>query len=140
MEGVLRVTNILVFAAIIVIAATGLGFAVYANRRSHASLETIPEEQRGKHPEGRWMGIGMCLGVALGLPMGLAMDNIAAGPAMGLCFGVAIGATLERKHKAEMRPLTAEEKRIRARFTVVGLVLVALVVACVAVLLYIMER
>jgi len=68
------------------------------------------------------------------------MDNIAIGPAMGLCFGVAIGATLERKHKAEMRPLTAEEKRIRAPITAVGLVLVALVVACVAILLYAMTK
>ena len=86
------------------------------------------------------VGIGMGLSVVLGVPMGLAMDNIAVGLAFGLCSGVALGATLERKHKAEMQPLTAEEKWIRSRITAVGLVLVALVVACVAVLLASMPR
>jgi uncharacterized membrane protein YfcA len=140
MEEAIPFITILLFAAVIVFGAVVLGLAVYVNRKSGARLETIPEEQRGKYPEGRWMGIGMCLGVALGLPMGLAMDNIAVGPAFGLCIGVAIGATLERKHKAEMRPLTADEKRIRSRITAVGLVLVALVAACVAVLLAAMPK
>jgi hypothetical protein len=84
---------------------------VVADRKSGASQDAIREEQPGKYPEGRWMvGIGMGLSVVLGVPMGLAMDNIAVGPAFGLCIGVVLGATLERKHKVEMRPLTAEEK------------------------------
>jgi len=140
MEGALQVTSMLVFAAIIFIAAAGLGFVVYADRKSRASQDTIPEEQRGKYPAGRWMGIGLGLGMLTGLSLGLALQNVAVGPAFGLCIGIAVGRTLEERHKAEIRPLTAEEKRVRSRLTAVGLVLVALVLASAAVLLYMVEK
>jgi len=140
MEGASQVASMLVFAVIIVIAAVGLGFAMVAGRKSRASQDAIPEEQRGRYPEGRWMGIGMGLGMLVGLPLGLALQNLAVGPAFGLCIGVAVGRTLEEKHKAEIRPLTVEEKRTRSRLTAVSLVLVALVAACVAVLLAAMPK
>jgi hypothetical protein len=140
MAGALQITSVLVFAAIFLIAAVGLGFAVYADRKSRASQRIIPEEQRGKYPAGRWMGIGLGFGMLMGLPLGLALQNVAVGPAFGLCIGVAVGRTLEERHKAEIRPLTAEEKRGRSRLTAVGLILVALVVASVAVLLYMVEK
>jgi hypothetical protein len=140
MEGISWATSILVIAEIAFIVAVGLGFAVVARRKSRIGQAAIPEEQRGKHPEGRWMGIGMALGVLTGLPLGLALQNPAVGPALGLCIGIAVGRSLEERHKAEMRPLTADERRMRSRITGVGLLLVALVVASVAALLAAMRQ
>ena len=140
MEGTSQVTSILVFAVIILVAAVGLGFAVYSDRKSRASQDMIPEEQRGKYPEGRWMGMGMGLGMLMGLPLGLALQNLAVGPALGLCLGVAVGRSLEEKHKAETRPLTPIEERVRSRIRMVSLILLALVVIGTAVLLYAMPK
>ena len=140
MEGVLQVSSMLVFAAIIIVAAASLGFVVYADRKSRAGWDAIPGAQRGKYPQGRWMGIGMGLGMLMGLPLGLALQNLAVGPALGLCLGVAVGRSLEEKHKAETRPLTPAEQRVRSQVGVVSLILLALVVIGTAVLLYAMPK
>ena len=140
MEGVLQASSMLVFAAIMLVAAASLGFVVYVDRNSRVGRDAIPGAQRGKVPQGRWMGIGMGLGMLMGLPLGLALQNLAVGPALGLCLGVAVGRSLEEKHKAEMRPLTPAEQRTRSRIRVVSLILLALLVIGTAVLLYAMPK
>jgi len=140
MEGALQVSSMLVFAAIMLVAAASLGFVVYADRKSRVGRNAIPDEQRGKYPQGRWMGIGLGLGMLMGLPLGLALQNLAVGPALGLCLGVAMGRSLEERHKAETRPLTPVEERVRSRIMVVSLILLALVVIGTAVLLYAMPK
>jgi hypothetical protein len=140
MEGALQVSSMLVFAAIMLVAAASLGFVVYADRKARVGRNAIPDEQRGKYPQGRWMGIGLGLGMLMGLPLGLALQNLAVGPALGLCLGVAVGRSLEERHKAETRPLTSVEERVRSRTMVVSLILLALVVIGTAVLLYAMPK
>ena len=56
-------------------------------------------------------GIGM--GLPIGMCIGVAMGNIAIGVAIGVAIGTAIGSGLEKKHKDEIRPLTAEEEKLK---------------------------
>jgi hypothetical protein len=106
----------------------GLIFVVFRRSQRGASLDIASSD--GKYSEGYWMGagmgIGLAIGVAFGAALGLATGNIgfgvAVGPGMGVAIGVAIGTALEQKHKNEIRPLTAEERRTRAQLTIVALV------------------
>jgi len=71
---------------------------------------------RKKHPgypKGYWMSRGMGMGMPIGIAIGVAMENIAVGVAIGVAMGTGIGSGLEKKHKDEIRPLTAEEERLK---------------------------
>ena len=65
------------------------------------------------YPKGYWMEQGIGMGVALGAGIGVALQNIAIGIGIGIAIGTAIGLEREQKHKAEVRPLTDEERRLR---------------------------
>jgi hypothetical protein len=98
------------------------------------------QNRTGKYPEGYWqsMGIslGLVIGMAIGLPLGIAMDNIAIGTALGPGFG----ASLEQKHRHEIRPLTESERRTRSRAVLIGVVALLLGVAAFALVLLIAIR
>ena len=65
------------------------------------------------YPKGYWMSHGMGLGMPIGIAIGVALGNIAVGVAIGVAMGTGIGSGLEKKHKDEIRPLTAEEERLK---------------------------
>ena len=52
------------------------------------------------YPKGYWMSHGIGMGMPIGIGIGVAM-------------GTAIGSGLEKKHKDEIRPLTAEEEKLK---------------------------
>jgi len=89
----------------------------------------MPEQK--EYPKGHWMGIGIAIGMSIGmfsgLIMGIVMDNIpigiALGPAMGAGIGCALGAALEAKHKNQIRPLSAKEKKTRKTALIFGVII-----------------
>jgi len=111
------------FVAIIIFVLLIVG-AVFA----YFSLKISREEfkKTGKHPKGRYMGLGMAYGMALGLPFGIALRNIALGLALGLPIGLAIGAALEKKYQDKLRPLTEKEEKIRKIAVLFGIGLLVL--------------
>ena len=106
-------------ALLILLIAIGMVVVVVRRRQDRNGQALARSED--KPYEGEWMGmgiaIGLALGMALGVLMGVFMDNmalgIALGPGMGVAVGVAIGSALEQKHKADIRPLTPQERRPR---------------------------
>lgn len=126
----------IIIGALVVVGVGMLMFVLLRNVRA-AQGPTM----QGKHPQGHWMSIGMCIGIAMGsIPVlvSLLFDDMSSwvgiAPAMGLGVGIAIGSALERKHKDELRPLTEEEQRGRFRLTLVGLGALALLVLSLFVL------
>jgi preprotein translocase subunit YajC len=93
-------------------------------------------KRTGKYPEGHYIGLGLALGMAIGMPLGLAMDNIALGPGMGLPIGLAIGVALEKKHKAELRPLTENEKKAKRIAALGGIIALVIGVGVVLVMIF----
>jgi hypothetical protein len=125
-----------IIGALVVI---GIGMLMFVLMRNVRTAQG--PAMAGKYPQGHWMSVGMCIGIAIGcIPslVGLLFDDmssfVAIGPAMGCGLGVAIGSALERKHKDELRPLTAEEQRTRFRLTLVALGALALLVLSLFVL------
>lgn len=100
-------------------------FAVIQNRRQAEIRKAHPG-----YPKGHWMNQGLGIGMALGAGVGVALGNIAIGVAIGAGIGVAIGSGLENRHKDEIRPITAEEKRINKQsiLVAIGTLVVGLIV------------
>lgn len=79
-----------------------------------------------KHPKGYWMGIGMSIGIAIGAGLGPIFDNFGVGIGIGVAIGSGIGASLERRNKDNLRPLTAEEQKRQKRGIAIGLAVAAI--------------
>ena len=88
------------------------------------------QKQHPGYPKGHWMNYGLSIGIALGAGIGVALSNLAIGVAIGVGTGTAIGAGLEKKHQAEMRPLTPEEEKLKKQSILfaIGTLMVGLVV------------
>ncbi len=87
-----------------------------------------------KYPKGYWMSIGIGIGVAIGVAMGPIFDNFGVGIGIGIAIGSGIGASLERKNKDNIRPLTEQEQKRQKLGVVIGLasvgvLLLALIIA-----------
>ena len=79
-----------------------------------------------KHPKGYWMAVGISVGVAIGVAMGPLFDSIGVGIAIGVAIGSGIGASLERRNKDKIRPLTEQEQKRQKLGVVIGLALVGI--------------
>ncbi len=79
-----------------------------------------------KYSKGYWMAVGISVGVAIGVAMGPLFDNIGVGIAIGIAIGSGIGASLERRNKDNIRPLTEQEQKRQKLGIVIGLALVGL--------------
>lgn len=144
MSSILVQVALVLFAVILaVVGLVSVMVAIRAGRGARTNDGLDLTEQPGRYPEGYWMGVGLgigiALGAALGVAMGLAMDRFvigfAIGPGMGVALGAAIGSSLEQRHKDEVRPLTADERRMRSLFAVVVIAALAIgVLALLAVL------
>ena len=90
-----------------------------------------------KYPKGYWMAAGISVGIAIGVAMGPIFDNFGVGIGIGIAIGSGIGASLERKNKDNIRPLTEQEQKRQKLGTVIALVLVGvlLMAALIAYLL-----
>ena len=91
-----------------------------------------------KHRQGYWMGIGISIGIALGVGFGLALENFGAGIGVGIAIGSGIGAALEQRHKAELSPLTKQEKMRQRRGILIGLILTTVLVI-ISIVLYLLN-
>ena len=94
-------------------------------------------EIRKKHPgypKGYWMNQGIGAGIAIGAGIGVAMGNIAIGVAIGVAIGAAIGTSLENRHKDQIRPITAEEEKIRRQSILFGIGSLIVMIIVVAVI------
>ncbi len=93
-----------------------------------------------KYPKGYWMAVGISIGVAIGVAMGLLFDNIGVGIAVGIAIGSGIGASLERKNKDNIRPLTEQEQKRQKLGVVIGLALVGILVLALVIAYFLMGR
>ena len=89
------------------------------------------------HPKGYWMVVGLSIGIAIGVAMGPIFDNFGVGIGIGIAIGSGIGASLERKNKDIILPLTEQEQKRQKLGTVIALALVGvlLLAALIAYLL-----
>jgi hypothetical protein len=71
-----------------------------------------------KVPKGYWMAVGISVGIAIGVAMAPIFENIGIGIAIGIAIGSGIGASLERRYKDNLRPLTEQENK-RQRWVVI---------------------
>ena len=94
----------------IVIVVVLVVFAIIKIRKQKEIRKKYPG-----YPKGYWLNQGMGVGIAIGVGMGAAFNNVAIGTAIGVAIGTAIGSELEKKHRDEIRPMTAEEKKLRTR-------------------------
>lgn len=80
-------------------------------------------------PKGYWMNQGIGIGIAIGAGIGVALGNIAIGVGVGVAIGAGIGSQLETKHKAETRPWTEEEKKLKKQsiLFIISILLVGIV-------------
>jgi len=85
-----------------------------------------------KYPKGYWMGVGLSIGVAIGVAVGPIFDNIG----IGIAIGSGIGASLEQRHKDNIRPLTEQEHKRQRWAVVVGLLVMLASVIAIALLLF----
>jgi preprotein translocase subunit SecY len=92
-------------------------------------------ENKRKYPKGYWMVIGICIGIAIGVAMGPIFGNFGIGIAIGIAIGSGIGASLERKNRDNIRPLTEQEQKRQKLGVVVGLTLLGILLLA-AVLVY----
>jgi hypothetical protein len=88
-------------------------------------------ENERKYPKGYWMSIGIGIGVAIGVAMGPIFDNFGVGIGIGIALGSGIGASLERKNKDNIRPLTELEQKRQKLGVVIGLALVGVLLLAV---------
>jgi hypothetical protein len=91
----------------VLILVLGIFVIIQTNRQTE-----IRKKHPG-HPKGYWLSQGIGIGLAVGSGIGVALGNLAIGVAMGVAIGTTIGASLEKQHEDEMRPLTAEEKKLK---------------------------
>ncbi len=128
------VTFPIIAISILVILVAVLVMTIPAFRLKQAEFK-----RTGKYAEGHYLGLGMALGLLVGLPLGLALGNIAFGPGLGLPVGLAIGSAWEKKHAAELRPMSEAEKKMKTRILILTMALLMLgVVAFLA--FYLMAR
>lgn len=76
-----------------------------------------------KYPKGSWMAVGISIGIAIGVAMGPIFDNFGVGIGIGVAIGSGLGASLERKNKDHIRPLTEQEQARKKRGIAIGLTL-----------------
>ena len=91
-----------------------------------------------KYPKGYWMGVGLSVGVAIGVALGPLFENIGIGIALGIALGSGIGASLERRHKDDVRPLTEQEQKRQKWGIAIGLVLTSVLMVFL-VIVYLMQ-
>ncbi len=99
-----------IFGLAIVMVLVLVVFAIIKIRKQKEIRKKYPG-----YPKGYWLNQGMGIGIAIGVGMGAAFNNVAIGTAIGVAIGTAIGSELEKKHKDEIRPMTAEEKKLRTQ-------------------------
>jgi hypothetical protein len=88
-----------------------------------------------KYPKGYWMAVGISVGIAIGVAMAPIFENIGIGIAIGIAIGSGIGASLERKNKDNISPLTEQENKRQRWAVILGLlVMLASVIAFVLLL------
>ena len=93
-----------------------------------------------KYPKGYWMAVGISIGVAIGVALGPLFDNIGIGIAIGIAIGSGIGASLERKNKDNIRPLTEQEQKRQKLGVVIGLALVGILVLALIIAYFLVGR
>ena len=86
------------------------------------------------------MSVGISIGVAIGVAMGPIFENIGIGIAIGVAIGSGIGASLERKNKDNIRPLTEEEQKRQKLGIVIGLALVGILVLTLIIAYFVAAR
>jgi hypothetical protein len=91
-----------------------------------------------KYPKGYWTAVGISIGVAIGVAMGPIFDNIGIGIAIGIAIGSGIGASLERKNKDNIRPLTEQEQKRQKLGVVIGLALVGILFLALVIAYFLM--
>ncbi len=127
MEVCLNRTIIPLLVAALVALSTWSG-----HRRARASGRRLSQG----YYRGRGMAWGLAAGLALDAILTALTNNLVLGVAIGVTLGLTGGALLgglwERKHSAELRPLSSDERDER-RFVIV-LALVAIVLGVLAVL------
>lgn len=79
-----------------------------------------------KHPKGYWMSVGIGIGIAIGAGLGPIFDNFGTGIGIGVAIGAGLGASLERRNKDNLRPLTDEEQKRQKRGVTIGLAVAAI--------------
>jgi hypothetical protein len=97
-------------------------------------------DNKGKHPQGYWMGIGIATGIALGVALGAALENTGSGIAIGIAIGAGIGASLEQGNKKNTRPLTEVEQKRQKWGLVVGLVVLLAIAGILITLLFLRAK
>jgi drug/metabolite transporter (DMT)-like permease len=93
-----------------------------------------------KHPKGYWMAVGIGVGVAIGVAMGPIFENIGVGIAIGVAIGSGLGASLERKNRDDIRPLTEQERKRRKWVAAIGITLVGILVLALIIAYFLMGR
>lgn len=93
-----------------------------------------------KYPKGYWMAVGISVGVAIGVAMGPLFDNIGIGIAIGIAIGSGIGASLERKNKDNIRPLTEQEQKRQKWAVVIALALISFLILALVIAYFLVGR
>jgi preprotein translocase subunit SecY len=93
-----------------------------------------------KYPKGYWVAVGISIGVAIGVAMGPIFDNFGVGIGIGIAIGSGIGASLERKNKDNIRPLTEQEQKRQKLGVVIGLALVGVLLLALIIAYFLVGR
>ena len=93
-----------------------------------------------KYPKGYWMSVGISIGIAIGVAMGPIFDNFGVGIGIGVAIGSGIGASLERRNKDNIRPLTEQEQNRQKLGVVIGLALVGILVLTLVIAYFLVGR
>ena len=97
-------------------------------------------DNKGKHPQRYWMGIGIAIGLAIGVAIGVSLENIGVGIAIGVAIGAGIGASLEQQNKTNTHPPTGEEQKLQKGGLVVGILVMLLTIASIIALLFLQAK
>ena len=86
------------------------------------------------YPEGYFILVWMAIGIPLGIPYGFILGEdgfIGVGVGIGTAIGLSIGAGVEAKYKrrGQIRPLTADEKRRRIWYGIIGITALTILAA-----------
>ena len=100
------------------------------------STTDLNPQNKGKHPRGYWMSVGLSTGVGIGAALGITLENIGIGIALGTAIGAGIGTSLERKNKDKIRPLTEQEYERQRWAVIVGLLIMRASIIVIALLLF----
>jgi hypothetical protein len=97
-------------------------------------------KNESKHPKGYWMNIGISIGIAIGVAMGPIFDNFGVGIGIGVAIGSGLGASLERKNKDNIRPLTEKEQKRQKLGVVIGLTLAGFLLLALIIAYFLVGR